>query len=179
MFTDAMQGALDLVRDNRAWAAPIVFAISLGESLAFISFLVPATVILIGVGALINAGTLEFLPIWLAATVGGTLGYWISFVVGQRLGPEALTRWPVNRHPQTVARAEAFFHRHGALSVFAGHFFSPVRGVIPLVAGILGMRALSFQVANVTSAAIWAYLVLLSGDLGGDAIGRMREWTGR
>jgi len=179
MLADAMQQALDLVRDNRAWATPIVFAISLGESLAFVSFLVPATVILIGVGALINAGTLQFLPIWAAATVGGCLGYWISFVVGQRLGPEALRRWPVNRHPHTVARAEAFFHRHGALSVFAGHFFSPVRGVIPLVAGILGMRTLPFQIANVTSAALWAYLVLLSGDLGGDAIGRLRDTLGR
>ena len=30
------------VRDNAAWAPPIVFALAFGESLAFISLLIPA-----------------------------------------------------------------------------------------------------------------------------------------
>jgi hypothetical protein len=37
-----VQPVIDLVRNNEAWAVPIVFALAFGESLAFISLLLPA-----------------------------------------------------------------------------------------------------------------------------------------
>ena len=42
------------VRDNAAWAPPIVFALAFGESLAFISLLIPAWGALVAIGALIG-----------------------------------------------------------------------------------------------------------------------------
>ena len=47
---------VDFVREHQAWAAPIVFALAFGESLAFISLLVPAWGALVLIGALIGAG---------------------------------------------------------------------------------------------------------------------------
>jgi hypothetical protein len=40
------------VRDNAAWAPPIVFALAFGESLAFISLLIPAWGALVAIGAI-------------------------------------------------------------------------------------------------------------------------------
>jgi membrane protein DedA with SNARE-associated domain len=40
--------------------------------------------------------------------------------------------------------------------VFLGHFFGPIRAVIPVVAGMFAMPQLPFQIANATSAFIWA-----------------------
>ena len=73
------QVVLDFIRTHQAWAPPIVFALAFAESLAFVALLVPATVILWGVGALIGAAGLEFWPIWFAAAVGAALGDWVSY----------------------------------------------------------------------------------------------------
>jgi len=48
------------VRVHEAWAAPVVFALAFGESLAFISLLIPAWAALVGIGVLIGSGDLNF-----------------------------------------------------------------------------------------------------------------------
>lgn len=48
------------VKEHEIWAVPIVFLLAFGESLAFISLLIPATVILLGLGALIGESGLLF-----------------------------------------------------------------------------------------------------------------------
>ena len=55
MFEHYSQLVIDFVRVHHAWAAPIVFVLAFGESLAFISLLVPAWAALVGIGALISA----------------------------------------------------------------------------------------------------------------------------
>ncbi len=39
---EIVQQTVDFVRTNQAWAVPVVFALAFGESLAFISLLIPA-----------------------------------------------------------------------------------------------------------------------------------------
>ena len=46
-MNDLAQAAIGLVQTHRDWAAPIVFALAFCESFAFISLVVPATVILL------------------------------------------------------------------------------------------------------------------------------------
>jgi membrane-associated phospholipid phosphatase len=51
------------------------------------------------------------------------------------------------------------------MGVFIGRFVGPVRALIPMVAGMLGMRPLQFTIANVTSAIGWAPAYMLPGIL--------------
>jgi hypothetical protein len=53
-FQGYVDQVIAFVRDNESWALPIVFALAFEESLAFISLLIPATVALVGIGALIG-----------------------------------------------------------------------------------------------------------------------------
>src|SRR5262249_14806146 len=62
------------VREHEAWGPPIVLVLAFGESLVFISLLLPATVILFGIGALIGEAGLAFWPMWAAAVIGAALG---------------------------------------------------------------------------------------------------------
>ncbi|OYY82354.1 MAG: DedA family protein, partial [Rhizobiales bacterium 35-66-30] len=39
----------------------------------------------------------------------------------------------------------------------------PARAVVPLIAGILAMPQIPFQVANVLSALVWAFVMLAPG----------------
>ena len=60
----------DFVREHQAWAAPVVFVLAFGESLAFISLLIPAWGALVAIGALIGASGLSFYPVWIAGGFG-------------------------------------------------------------------------------------------------------------
>ena len=145
---------------------PIVLVLSFGESLAFVSLLLPATAILFATGGLIGATGISFWPIWTAAAVGAILGDWVSYWFGFHYKHRITGMWPLSRNPGLVDRGEAFFRRWGALSIFIGRFFGPLRCVMPLVAGIFAMRQIPFQLANVGSGLIWATGILAPGTLG-------------
>jgi membrane protein DedA with SNARE-associated domain len=164
------QQLVEFVRLHEAWAAPIVFALAFGESLAFISLLIPAWAALVGIGVLIASGNLNFWPIWVAGSVGAALGDWLSFWIGIKLGPPVAHIWPLSRHPQLLPKGEIFVKRWGPLAIFIGRFFGPLRASVPLVAGIFRMPFWEFQIANFTSAFVWAGVLLTVGDVGAKLI---------
>jgi membrane protein DedA with SNARE-associated domain len=156
---------VEFVRAHQAWAAPIVFALAFGESLAFISLFLPAWAALVGMGALIAAGDLNFWPIWIAASIGAALGDWLSYWIGKKLEHGVQNIWPLSRHPDLIPKGEAFVKRWGMLAIFIGRFFGPLRASVPLVAGIFEMPYWRFQFANFTSAFLWAGVLLVFGDV--------------
>ena len=118
---------VEFVRVHEAWATPLAFALAFGESLAFLSLLIPAWAALIGIGALIGAGNLNFWPIWIAAALGAALGDWLSYWLGIRIGRPIAKMWPLSRHPKLLPNAEAFVRRWGAPAIVIGRFFGPLR----------------------------------------------------
>jgi membrane protein DedA with SNARE-associated domain len=164
---------VDFVRVHEAWAAPIVFALAFGESLAFISLLIPAWAALVGIGVLIGSGNLNFWPIWIAGSIGAALGDWLSYWVGVKLGPPVAQVWPLSRHPELIPRGERFVNRWGVLAIFIGRFFGPLRASVPLVAGVFRMPYGWFQLANFSSAFVWAAVLLTLGDV----VARIFRWT--
>jgi len=50
------------------------------------------------------------------------------------------------------------------MAIFIGRFFGPLRASVPLVAGIFRMQFVQFQIANFTSAFVWAAVLLTLGD---------------
>jgi membrane protein DedA with SNARE-associated domain len=170
-FIDAYaQPIIEFVRANQAWAAPIVFALAFGESLAFISLVLPAWAALVGIGALSVASGLNLWPIWIAASIGAALGDWLSYWIGLKLERAVYHMWPLSRHPDLIPKAEAFVKKWGALGIFIGRFFGPLRATVPLAAGIFAMPYWRFQIANFTSAFLWAAVLLTVGDITTKAI---------
>ena len=72
--------------------------------------------------------------------------------------------WPLSRHPDLIPRGERFVKKWGVLGIFIGRFFGPLRAVVPLVAGIFEMPFWRFQLANFSSAFVWAAVLLTLGD---------------
>jgi membrane protein DedA with SNARE-associated domain len=160
------QPLIDFVREHQFWAAPIVFALAFGESLAFLSLLLPAWAALVGIGAVIGATGIDFIPIWLAGAAGAALGDWVSYWFGATFKDRIAHMWPLSRHPELIPRGHRFMERWGIVGVFLGRFFGPLRAVVPLVAGIFEMPYWPFQLANVTSALVWAAVLLAPGIFG-------------
>src|SRR3954470_8119670 len=162
---DFARAMADFVREHQSWAAPIVLLLAFGESLAFISLLVPAWGALVAIGALIGPNGISFWPVWIAGSVGAALGDWLSYWIGIKLGPPVAHVWPLSRHPELLPRGEAFVKKWGVLAIFIGRFFGPLRASVPLVAGIFEMPYWRFQFANFASAFLWAGVLLVFGDV--------------
>jgi membrane protein DedA with SNARE-associated domain len=161
-FTEVV---LAFARTHEEWVPLVVFVLAFGESLAFVSLLLPATAILLGAGGFMGAAGVGFWSSWTAAVVGAVLGdlssYWLGYYYKDRLG----RIWPLSRHPGLLPRGRAFFKKWGAAGVFIARFFGPLRSVMSLTAGICEMPQLPFLAVNVASAVIWATAVLAPGTL--------------
>ena len=155
---------VEWVRLNQGWAWLPVFLLAFGESLAFVSLILPSTVILVAISGLLGASGIGFgtiMWIWLWAGIGGGLGYWVSYDVGRYFKDDIDKIWPFKGRPEMLKQGRDFFEKWGAAGVFLGHFFGPVRAVIPVVAGTLAMQRFTFQIANFASSFIWALGVLV------------------
>lgn len=169
-----VQPVTDFVREHGAWAAPIVFALAFAESLAFLSLFIPAWGALVAIGTLISAGGISFWPVWIAGAVGAALGDWLSFWIGDKFKHRVFHMWPLSKYPDMLPRTEAFVAKWGVLGVFIGRFSGPLRASVPLVAGIFEMPYWRFQLANFTSAFVWAAVLLLFGDV----MAKLINWIG-
>jgi membrane protein DedA with SNARE-associated domain len=154
---------VEFVRHNQAWAPFVVGFLAFGESLAIASLFFPATVLLVAIGAMIGASDLAFWPIWLGAAVGAAFGDWVSYEIGRWLEDRAHHLWPLNRRPDLIKKGEEFTAKYGVWAIFLGRFFGPVRAIVPLAAGIFEMPRTPFQLANVSSAMLWAFVLLAPG----------------
>jgi len=156
---------VEFVHDHQGWAPPIVFGLAFGESLAFISLIIPAWGALVAIGYLIGPSGLSFWPVWIAGALGAACGDWLSYWIGIKLGPAVAHVWPLSRHPELLPRGERFMKHWGVPGIFIGRFFGPLRAAVPLIAGILRMPFWQFQIANFSSAFVWAAVLLTIGDV--------------
>lgn len=170
---DALVGAaLDFITVHPGWVFALMFAVSFGESLAFVSLVFPGTALLLAAGAMVPSGRLSMWPILIGAVLGAITGDGLSYWIGRHFGRDVESLWPFRQHPDLIARGVAFFKRHGGKSIFIGRFFGPVRAIVPLAAGILRMPSGKYWFANIVSALVWAPAIFIPGTILGDAIGR-------
>src|ERR1700689_4645835 len=101
---DFAHALADFVRDHSALAAPIVLLLAFGESLAFISLLIPAWGARVAIGALIGASGSRFWRGWIAGGIGAALGDWVSYWVGFRYKEHFAQMWPLSRYPEILPR---------------------------------------------------------------------------
>jgi membrane protein DedA with SNARE-associated domain len=157
---------VEFVRTHESWAAPIAFALAFAESLAFVSLILPSWAALVGIGALMKTCGLEFVQVWIAAAIGAALGDWLSYWIGTKFKNSIARTWPFSDHPHLLLRGEAFIKNWGSLAIFMGRFSGSLRASVPVAAGIFGMPYWRFQLANFSSAFVWAAVLLALGDIG-------------
>jgi len=174
-MTEFFTQMLDWIQHNPEYAGLVVFAVALAESLAIVGVLVPGVIVLLGAGALIGAGVLDFWSMCAWAVIGAIIGDGLSYWLGHHF--EYLTeRWRWFRlHPDQLQKGIAFFDKYGDISVALGRFFGPIRAVVPLVAGLMHMPPKCFYIANVLSALVWAPAYLAPGILLGE-MGEDGDW---
>lgn len=132
---------------------------------------IPSEVIMGFGGVAVARGTMAFWPLLIVGTIGSTLGNYVWFLIGDRLGYARLRpivdrwgRW-LTLDWHDVERAVAFFRSHGQWVVFALRFSPFLRTMISLPAGLAHMRHGRFLVFTFAGAAVWNTLLIHGGRL--------------
>lgn len=160
----------EFIRQNAAWAGPILGLITFGESMVVIGAFFPATVLMVIAGGLAAQGIINPFELVAWCVAGATLGDAVSYWLGRRLGPMAWRHPMLRPHRRIAARARLFFRKWGVTSIYLCRFMGPVRAFVPLIAGITSMPHMRFQLANLGSALIWVPVMLAPGYLAGKGL---------
>lgn len=164
-----LDGVIQWVHQNPHWGGVVAMLISGAESVAIIGTIVPGSVMMTAIGTLIGMGVL---PLWstiIWAIAGAVLGDGLSYFLGFKLKDRIRRMWPFSRFPKILDTGEGYFKKHGGKSVFFGRFVGPVRAIVPMIAGMIGLKPIKFIIANICSAIIWAPAYMVPGYLIGTA----------
>lgn len=149
-----------------------IFLAAFLEAIPILGTLVPGSTVILALSALIPAGSLGLTPVLAAAIAGAVIGEALAYSIGYISQREVLTSWPMSKYPEVMAQSEAFFHRYGTFAVFFARFVPPVRALVPVVAGALGMPPRRFYPASIAACLLWAPAHVLPGLLAGSAAER-------
>lgn len=161
---------LHLLAGHPAWTLTVIFLAAFLEAIAVIGTFVPGSTAMFLAGALVGTGSLSLGWVFLSAIAGAIAGDGMSFWIGARYKARIVQLWPFRTHPQVLEAGHRYFQKHGAKSVVFARFIGPLRAIVPVVAGMLGMTPARFYAMNVLSALLWAPAHILPGVVFGASI---------
>ncbi|MCT1681159.1 DedA family protein [Raoultella ornithinolytica] len=166
-----MQALLEhFITQSTVYSLIAVMLVAFLESLALVGLILPGTVMMAGLGALIGSGDVNFWQAWLAGIIGCLLGDWISFWLGWRF-KKSLHRWSfMKKNKALLDKTEHALHQHSMITILIGRFVGPTRPLVPMVAGMLDLPVAKFILPNIIGCLLWPPLYFLPGILAGAAI---------
>jgi membrane-associated protein len=160
---------LALTQQYGVWMYAILFLIIYSETGLIIMPFLPGDSLLFVAGALCGMGALQLewlVPLLiLAAFSGDNTNYWIGRLVGMRLLNRANARLI---RPEHLAKARAFYEKHGGKTVILARFLPIIRTFVPFVAGIGMMRYRLFVLFSALGSVMWITSLTVAGFLFGN-----------
>jgi membrane protein DedA with SNARE-associated domain len=129
----------------------------------------PSEVIMPFAGYLVSIGQLSLVGVATMGALGCNIGSTVAYFVAAKGGRRAFERWGayVLVSSAELERAEHFFARYGAITVFIGRLLPVVRTFIAFPAGLARMPMMKFQIYTFLGSWPWcfglAYIGLLLG----------------
>ena len=157
---------VELLTLYHAWIYAILFAIIFAETGFVVTPFLPGDSLLFGVGALAavdRSGSLQIGWAFVLLATAAIAGNSVNYAIGRALGQRAFSGRYRFFKLAYLQRTEAYFRRHGGLTVLLSRFTPIVRTFAPFVAGIGRMPYLHFQCFNIVGGVSWVALFLFGG----------------
>ena len=161
-----IDGVILWLQQNPEWVAWGLFLSAFIESFAIIGIFIPGVVLLISISGLAAAVDMHPFYVLIIVYSSSCIADITSFLIGIRLDKKISTVWPFKSNPNWLRKGQDFFRDYGILGVFVGRFIGPIRPVMPLTAGTMGMKFKHFLSVDLFSGLIWAPLYSLPGYYG-------------
>lgn len=138
----------------------IVFA----ETGLLVGFFLPGDSLLVTAGLVAARGLIDVyllgLLLNIAAILGNSCGYWI----GRTTGPRIFTREDsLLFNKKHLFNAQAFYARHGRMTIILAQFMPIVRTFSPVVAGVGRMPYRQFLIISIIGTIFWVWSMLFTG----------------
>jgi membrane protein DedA with SNARE-associated domain len=161
-------------------ALGLLFVLPALEAPAFLGLVLPGELVLLLGGVLAEQGRIPLAAALAVGVAGPLAGDAAGFWIGRRWGPR-LVASPIGRRigPARLHRVEALLLRGGGRALFVGRCTAGVRVVLPGLAGMLGLRYLTFAAWAGAAAVLWSVAHVLLGYLAGAGWRHVHHLTGR
>jgi membrane-associated protein len=157
---------VELLRDYGLWVYFILFAIVFAETGFVVTPFLPGDSLLFAAGALAavdSIGTLSAPLVSLTLIVAAIAGNTTNYHIGKWIGPPAFTGKIRFLKVEYLKRTEAFFVKHGSMTIVLSRFVPIIRTCAPFVAGVARMPYARFQAYNVFGGVSWVLLLVWAG----------------
>lgn len=152
------------VRDHGTWVYLLLFLIVFVETGVVVMPFLPGDSLLFVVGALCGAGLMDYSAAVTVLLAAAILGDQCNYLIGRQVGPRVF-QWEQSRffNRNAFLQANAFYEKHGPVTLIVARFLPFVRTFAPFVAGVAAMTRSRFTVFNVVGAVIWVLGICTAG----------------
>ncbi len=157
---------VELLRDYGFWVYAILFIIVFAETGFVVTPFLPGYSLLFAAGALAavdSSGTLSAPLVSLTLIIAAVGGNTTNYHIGKWIGPPAFTGKIRFLKVEYLRRTEAFFVKHGSMTIVLSRFVPIIRTCAPFVAGVARMPYARFQAYNVFGGVSWVLLLVWAG----------------
>lgn len=140
---------------------------------------VPEELVLVWAGYLSYSSGVHFGLIFGICVLSILAGDLVPFMLGKVFGPKLLKLRIVRTwmHTERLARFDAFFTKHGRLTILVARFLTGVRIPAFFTAGSMGMSIVRFLIMDGIGALIGCTIFVSLGKFNGEHIDQVIEWV--
>ena len=154
----------EFVAEHGAWVYALLFVIVFIETGLVIWPFLPGDSLLFVTGALAAAGGMDIAAVMAVLVAAALTGDNVNYGIGRWIGPRVFhyekSRW---FNPGHLARAHAFYERHGGKTIILARFLPIVRTYVPFVAGIGAMPYARYIGFCIAGALLWVGSLCTAG----------------
>ncbi len=154
----------DLVAQYHTGIYAILFLIVFVETGLVIWPFLPGDSLLFVSGTLAATGEMDIVTLIVVLIAAALTGDNVNYGIGRLVGPKVFhyerSRW---FNPAHLARAHAFYERHGGKTLILARFIPIIRTYAPFVAGVGAMRYARYLGFCIVAALLWVVSLCLAG----------------
>jgi membrane-associated protein len=159
----------EFVAQYGVWVYGMLFAIIFIETGIVIWPFLPGDSLLFAAGALAATGVLDIYVVMVLLIIAAIAGDAVNYSIGRYVGPKVFSAEDhqgffhrlLNR--EHLAKAHAFFEKHGGMAIVSGRFAPIIRTFVPFVAGAAAMTPSKFVFYNVSGGILWVVVCAGAG----------------
>jgi len=142
----------------------ILFMVIFMETGFVITPFLPGDSLLFTVGTFAALGYLDIYKVSFLIFIAAVLGDGVNYHIGKYIGPKVF-HYENSRifKKEYLEKTHNFYEKYGAKTIVIARFVPIVRTFAPFVAGVGSMSYIKFLSYNAIGAALWIFLVVLSG----------------